>query len=33
VTKITPGIERRQALANISRSSYVVIATKSVHRL
>ena len=28
-----PGIERVQALADISRSRYVVIATKHVHRL
>ena len=28
-----PAIERIQALADISRSDYVVIATKPVHRL
>jgi len=28
-TQIEPGIERVQALANISRSGYVVIATKT----
>ena len=30
---MTPGIERVQALADIPRSGYVVIATKPVHRL
>jgi len=28
-----PGIDRVQALADVSRSVYVVIATKPVHRL
>jgi len=28
-----PGIDRVQALADISRSRYVLIATKPVHRL
>jgi len=32
-SKSEPRIERVQALADISRSGYVVIATKSVHRL
>jgi len=31
--QIKPGIKRVQALADISRSGYVVIATKPVHRL
>jgi len=30
---LQPGIERVQAFADISRSRYVVIATKPVHRL
>jgi len=30
---LKPGIERVQALADMSRSGYVVIATKPVHRL
>jgi len=33
VTITKPGIERVQALDDISRSGYVVIATKPVHRL
>jgi len=33
MTVLQPGIERVQALADISRSRYVVIATKPVHRL
>jgi len=33
LTNKQPGIERVQALADISRSRYVVIATKPVHRL
>jgi len=32
LTIVIPGIERVQALADISRSGYVVIATKPVHR-
>jgi len=32
-TILKPGIERVQALADISRSGYVVIVTKPVHRL
>jgi len=30
---LKPGMERLQALADILRSRYVVIATKTVHRL
>jgi len=33
MTVLQPGIERVQALADISRSRYVVLATKPVHRL
>jgi len=33
VTTELPGIERVQTLADISRSRYVVTATKPVHRL
>jgi len=33
VTQLQPGIERVQALADMSRLRYVVIATKPVHLL
>jgi len=33
LTVTKPGRQRVQALADISRSGYVVIATKPVHRL
>jgi len=33
ITTVTPGIQRVQALADISRLRYVVIAMKPVHQL